>query len=357
MRAILALLLLSMPASAGWSACYKLQGNGLGSTNFPIALSSANNAQVAAILGKFATTGNSGLVTSASGYDIIISTDPGCGVASKVAFERVIWSANPSLVQFFYLGTTSGTYYLGIGNSAITTDQSDPATLWSNVGAQRIWHTPNGSSLTSPSPESTSNADSGTLHGTPTASASPIGGAGTFNGTTQYLSFTGLTMAQPFTVLAWLNPTSVAADTSFLGGGNGSLGFRVSSSGNPYVTRTNAADDSPSTATLSANTWARVAMTQDSTAHCTYYVNGIAAGSFSSCQTAFAANTNTIGSGFTASRFFPGSIAEVYLLNTNEVANWMADDTASQKPSSTFITVTAQATGGASQLPLLGVGH
>lgn len=342
MRKLLLFLLLASPAFGGWSACYKLQGNGLGSTNFPIPLSTANNSGISALLSKLATTGNGGLVTSASGYDIIITTDPGCDVSGKVAFERVIWSANPSLVNFFYLGSTSGTYYLGIGNSAITTDQSDPATLWSSAGAQRVWHTPNGGTLTSPSPESTSNADNATLHATPTASASPLGGAATFNGTSQYLSFTGLTFAQPFTILAWLKTTSIASDTSFIGGGNGSLGFRVDTSGHPYVTRTNAADDSRATTAISTNVWARVAIVQDSTAHCTYYINGVAAGGpYSSCQTAFSVNTTTIGTGFTATRFFPGSIAEVYFLGANETANWIADDTASQQASSTFITVSA----------------
>ncbi|HEY4338690.1 MAG TPA: LamG domain-containing protein [Steroidobacteraceae bacterium] len=343
MRRLLALLLVASPLFGGWSACYKLQGNGLGTTNFPITLSTANNAQMAAIMGQFAQA-PSGLVTSTSGYDIIISTDPACDISGKVPFERAIWSA--SLVQLFYLGTTNGTYYLGIGNSAITTDQSDPTTLWGSASAARVWHTPNGSTLASPSPESTSNADSGTLHSTPTASASPVGGAATFNGTNQYLSFTGLTFSQPFSIFAWINPTSIASDTSFLGGGNGSLGFRVDTAGKPYVTRTNAADDSRSTVAISTNTWTRVAFIQDGTAHCTYYINGSAAGSYSgsSCQTAFAANTTTIGTGFTATRFFPGSVAEVYILGTNPSADWAADDYASQEPSSTFITVSAVVT-------------
>ena len=348
-------LLFCAPAFGGWSAIYKLTLNGTGQTNFPVALSSANNSQINAILSKFATTGNGGLVTSGTGADIWITSDAAC--TTPVNFERAIWTTNPALspgyIQFFFQATTNGTYYLCLGNSAAT-DQSTTAT-WS-ASYQRVWHTPNGSTLTSPSPESTSNADSAVLHNTPTATTSPLGGAAVFNGTTQYLSFTGVTFAQPFTVMAWINTTSIASDTSFIGGGNGSLGFRVDNTGHPYVTRTNAADDSRATTAISTNTWARVAMTQDSTAHCIYYINGVAASSlYASCQTAFAANTNTIGAGFTATRFFPGSIAEVYFLGANEVANWFADDYNSQKASSTFITVTAVATATCT-LSLLGVG-
>jgi len=357
MRTVLLTLLLTVCPllQGGWSAIYKLQLNGTGQTNFPVALSSANNSQIAAILSKFATTGNGGLVTSGTGADIWITSDAAC--TTPVSFERAIWTTNPAVspgyVQFFFQATTNGTDYLCLGNPAAT-DQSTTAT-WS-ASYQRVWHTPNGSTLTSPSPESTSNADNAVLHATPTATTSPLGGAAVFNGSSQYLSFTGVTFAQPFTVMAWINTTSIASDTSFIGGANGSLGFRVDNTGHPYVTRTNAADDSRATTAISANTWVRVAMTQDSTAHCIYYINGVAASPlYASCQTAFAANTTTVGAGFSATRFFPGAMSEIYFLSANEVANWFADDYNSQKPSSTFITVTALATGVCS-LAALGAG-
>lgn len=350
MRILLALCVLASPAFGGWSACYKLQVNGSGLANFPIILSSVNNSQVAGIVGKFATTANSGLVTSASGYDIIISTDSGCNVANKVPFERIEWGTNPSAVEFAFLGTTNGTYYLGIGNSAITTDQSSPTGTWPSP-FKCVFHTaassPGGGSLASPSVDSAGTCGNATPNGTPTAIASPVGSAASFNGSTQYLSFTGWTAAPPFTYVAWIKPANFTGYRSFVGGAGQSFGMRTEqTSAKVFATRTSCCDLPVTTNAVSAGAWTQVVFTVDASGNYNYYLNSTGNGSGTNLAwTAFGSNTNTIGVGENLGEFFSGAVAESYLIGAVESSTWVSELYNSQKASSTFVTVTATVSG------------
>jgi hypothetical protein len=91
---------------------------------------------------ELASTGNGGQVQSASGYDIVFSSDS--GGTSLLNFERVSWTAL-GVVQFHVqipsLSSTVDTViYILVGNSAITTDQQNASTVWSAVTAAGIWH-------------------------------------------------------------------------------------------------------------------------------------------------------------------------------------------------------------------------
>lgn len=338
---------ISSTSWGAYSAVYKLVLNGTGQTNFPVPFSSVNNTQISGILSKFATTGNSGLVTSASGYDIAFYSDASC--STLIPFERVIWNSTATRILFFFKGTTNGIYYLCIGNNGVSSDLSNPTAVWP-TSYKRVYHTPDGTSLTSPSPDSTSNADSMTLVATPTASLSTIGGAATFNGSSQYLTTnTGYTMAQPYTFMALVKPTSVITYQSIYGGGASGIGadleIRIDNTGHLNSGRTFYSYNPASTGTLTANVWQRVAITVDISGNFVYYINGVSAGSGTATNDGLSQST-TIGSGFNHSDFFGGSIAEVYLQNVSQSSNWMDDDNKSIKASSTFITVTQVITGG-----------
>ncbi len=350
-KLILTLLLLASPAFGGWSACYKLQINGSGLTNFPIILSSANNSQVAAILPYFATVGTgSGLVTSASGYDIIVSTDSACNVANKVPFERILWNSSATAVEFAFKGTTNGTYYLGIGNSAIVTDQSSAAGTWASP-FKCVYHTaassPGGSTLASPSVDSAGGCGNATLNGTPTATASPVGSAASFNGSTQSLSFTGWTAAPPFTYVVWIKPTNFTGYRSFIGGAGQSFGMRTEqTSAKIFATRTSCCDLPVTTNAVSAGAWTQVVFTVDASGNYNYYLNSTGNGSGTNLAwTAFGSNTNTIGVGENLGEFFNGAVAESYLIGAVESSTWVSELYNSQKASSTFVTVTATVSG------------
>jgi hypothetical protein len=309
-----------------------------------VVFSSANNSQISAILGKFATTGTpGGLVTSASGYDIVFASDPGC--LTIVNFERAIWNTNPSLVEFFFRATTNGTYYLCIGNSSVTTDQSHKTATW-NSDFKRVWHMPNGGTLTSPAPDSTSNADNATLNNTPTVATSPVGGAAVFNGSS-YLSQSGYAPASnAFSVFLWAKVPVLSGGTKSLLGGkspsSGAFGLRVNNvTGKLDITRTGIGDNSTSTTGITANTWARIVYTNTAgSTNYAFWINGSGVGGFTSGLTPFG-ETNLTGAGENLSEFCPCSEGEVYFTDNVVSNNWIADDWNSQKPFSTFITVSS----------------
>jgi len=97
------------------------------STNFPVL--------VAGTYSYLATVANGGNVTSASGYDIIFTSDSAGTILLN--FERASFNATTGAVEFWVkVPTVSNTadtvIYLFYGNSAVTTDQSAPVATWSN---------------------------------------------------------------------------------------------------------------------------------------------------------------------------------------------------------------------------------
>jgi hypothetical protein len=101
---------------------------------------------------QFATTGNGGYATSASGFDIIAAAD-GPGVTTY-DFERVSWNGTTGVSAFWIrVPTLSHTVdtviYMPIGNSAITTDQQNSSGVWTGGSSNAfggVWHFAEGGS-------------------------------------------------------------------------------------------------------------------------------------------------------------------------------------------------------------------
>ena len=181
------------------------------------------------------TTGNGGSVTSASGYDIVFSSDP-LG-QYPLPFEQESYNgATGNIVYWVQVGTLSHTndttIYMFYGSSAVTTDQSNKNAVWdSNYIA--VWHLPEtitGSGQTVHDSKGNSDLTSGTSNAAWSSSdqvAGQIDGSLSFApGDQRYLQATGMLAANATkTVSIWVKPTHADAGGNawFVGEGN-SLG-------------------------------------------------------------------------------------------------------------------------------------
>src|SRR5580693_6332597 len=153
-----------------------------------------------------ATTGNGGNVTSSSGYDIIFTSDS--AGADVLPFEQESYSPTTGAVVYWVQiptlsHTTDTTFYMFYGNSSVTTDQSNKNGTWDS-NYKGVWHLANGTTLSAS--DSTSNANNGTVQGTVTAVTGQVDGAGSFDGSSGYISTTS-TVSWPsnLTNEAWIN--------------------------------------------------------------------------------------------------------------------------------------------------------
>lgn len=177
-------------------------------TNFPV-LISVNNQYLK-------TVSNGGLVTSASGYDIVVATDSTIG--TYVPWEVEYWTGTDGLWVGWALltavnGSSAGsntTFGIAIGNSSITTQQNTGSHASTNVWDsyyKGVWHLSNGSTLNVH--DSTSNGNNGTNSGGAAQSSCQIDGClnlaanGDYVsvGTSGFPSGTG----QVLTISAWSN--------------------------------------------------------------------------------------------------------------------------------------------------------
>jgi hypothetical protein len=188
MNSLLTLALLGLPAFAlpnGYSYCkvvttqHTMVSGANDLTNYPLTLVLTDN--------DLRTVGNLGLVNNASGYDIGFYPDcSGSGTALKWEMESyspttgaiVAHVLRPTLSHS--VDDTVGMYYGGY----FTSFQSTAAAVW-DANYKGVWHYPNGTTLSLT--DSTSSGNNGTNNGA-TAVAGQVGGAGSFNGTDNYLT-------------------------------------------------------------------------------------------------------------------------------------------------------------------------
>lgn len=159
-------------------------------------------------------------VLNSNGYDIGFFSDSGC--TTKLNWETVYWTAATGVGEWWVQKTlTDGgatTLYIGYGATTITTDQSNKTGTW-NSDYKIVHHWPNGSSLTSPTPDSTSNANDGTLTVAPTVVAGKIDGGATFTSATSIVtvaSATSLNLTNNFTLEAWIKFGSTGQTNRFI---------------------------------------------------------------------------------------------------------------------------------------------
>lgn len=140
--------------------------------------------------------------------DCIITDEDGSTVLD-FEIERYVASTG-ELWAWVRIGTlrTASDYvlYLYYGKPSVTTDQSNPHGVW-NSAYKGVWHLPDGGTLASPSPDSTTAANSATLNFAPTVTTGKIDGAGIFAASsTQSMSGSLSNVGLPVTISAWVRP-------------------------------------------------------------------------------------------------------------------------------------------------------
>jgi len=149
-----------------------------------------------------ATIANGGDVTSASGYDVIFTSD--AAGTNALAFERESYSSSTGAVIFWVkiptLSHTADTViYVFYGNGSISSDQSNKTAVWDSNFAG-VWHMGDNAANTTVS-DSTSNGRNGTAAANTSTKtiAGEIGNALSFNGSTDKVT-TNLTRTTAFTL-------------------------------------------------------------------------------------------------------------------------------------------------------------
>jgi hypothetical protein len=151
-----------------------------------------------------------------------------------------------------------------------------------------------------------------------------------------------------------VKPTSFSGFKSILGGANFSFGVRTANTtGKIFGTKTSSADDTVSTVALTINAWNHFAFTQTSLRAYSYFINGAAAGSFSSGLAPLAATTD-IFRGENGGEFFPGSIDELRFASTVRSSDWIATEYANQFSPPSMSAFSPIGTGSVTSLTLLG---
>jgi hypothetical protein len=300
-------------------------------TNFPVLVSISD--------ASLKDAAHGGHVQSSSGYDINFFSDAAHTAALSWEIEKydnvngvlAAWVKIPSLSS-----TADTKFYLCYGSTEITTPQGNGTDVW-DANFAAVTHLPDGTSLTAQ--DSTTNGNNGTIHAAASV-AGQIGGAASFRAaSSQSISLGTAASLNPgsITYSAWIKASSLAAYSAVIakiGGGfseilvkgNGKLAMYVNAAGTAYY-------DGTGLATLSAGTWYYVALTYDSAAGLTGYVNGVVDGQNGSNYGTLAANSGDtiIGNDAnTAGRFFDGAIDEVRVSNIARPASWIATEYSSQ---------------------------
>lgn len=181
---------------------------------------------VSATYAQLKSTGNGGVVTSASGYDIVFTSDSGC--TAILPFERPVntgWNGTTGAVNLWVLissfsNVTNGQIYLCAGNSSVTTDQQNATVTWTPSGFQEVQHMQE----TSGNLTDSTAAKTATKTGSPTYSQTgKIGNSITF-GSAAY--FTGSDAGFPTSngdgsMSIWIKSTDSGSYPLFIGYGGG----------------------------------------------------------------------------------------------------------------------------------------
>jgi hypothetical protein len=318
--------------------------------NFPVLISGTYS--------YLANVANGGHVQSANGYDIIFTSD----AAGQNRLNWEVESYDPTSgtlrawVQIPSLSHSIDTViYLFYGNSAITSDQSNATGTWDS-NYKGVWHFGNGSTLSLN--DSTSNKNNGTNSGAGVV-AGEIGGAASFNGSSQYISVpdaSSLDLTSAITLSAWVNPSQTISsyaevlDKSYVSYGapwhmyalqvNPSAKLRMSLDIGGVETTL------AGNTTIAANTWSYVTMTYDG-GNMRVYVNGkqdnvaVQPGSFASNTVPL-----NIGRDNNGTEYFPGVIDEARVSSVARSADWITTEYNNQSSPSTFYALGAEQTYG-----------
>lgn len=337
--------------------------NNTDQSNFPVLFSG--------VYSYLATTGNGGRVTNANGYDIIFTSDSAGN--NLLSFEIDSYDQSNGTVNFWVKvasvsHTVDTVIYLFYGNSSISTFQGNITDTWSN-GFGGVWHLKDGTTLTVT--DSTTNANNGTIFGTPTATAAVIDGGYASTGSANYVDVGSGASVQPTsagTLSIWENTTTFSNWQTLLG----DLNTSTDRNGTSFYIN-NIGQLSFEIADGAAKNTAQDAV--NSTAGVTYYLVGTFDGSNlflykDGVQTGTTAQSLTPTSGVFSTKiavdgnksgagyYFNGVLDEARISTVARTADWVITEFNNQKTPASFYTLgTETPLGGAGTYRmLLGVG-
>jgi hypothetical protein len=335
-------------------------------TNFPVLISGT----YAGADGKpdLRTVANGGNVTSASGYDIIFTSDAEGNtqldheIESYTASTGVInmWVRIPTLD-----GDADTVIYMWYGNSDVSTSQEDIVGVWdsNHIMVQHLKET-SGNHIDSTSNDNDTTTVSVTTQGSATGK---INGSTDFeDGDSDYMLVgddNTLDITGTITLEAWINPETIAGShrTLFSKGRNtngntavvnyafrvtsdSKLAFYYNDGSNWHVFNSNAQ-------TLTLGSWAHVAVTYTfgTGSSLKYYLNGsdVTSGSWvmGNGNSATAANALDLGIGkiqwgtSTGIEKFDGILDELRISKSIRSGEWIATEYNNQSSPSTFYTM------------------
>jgi len=323
-------------------------------SNFPVLISGTYS--------YLATTANGGNVQNANGYDVIFSSDSGC--STKLDHEVETYNSTTGAVNYWVRvpslsHTTNTVFYLCYGNSSISTSQENKTGVWDG-NFKGVYHLKDGASLN----VSDSTTNHNLTNNGATANGGEVDGAGSFDGSTQYLTIaqhtdfnwanlrtldlwmklgnTTQTLPRVFShsdgnsdgwSLTWLDPTS--------GAGAGWVGnflvVSIGTQGTPAIQR-----QTPDNGTInSTSLWHHVAVVGDGTSVASVYIDGNAV--TLSNYPANITNTNIagldIGRRNNNGRYFSGSLDEIRFSNIQRSADWIKTEFNNQSSPSSFYRI------------------
>jgi RHS repeat-associated protein len=321
-------------------------------TNFPVLFSTTDP--------LLATTANGGHVASASGYDIIFSADPNGLTKLDYELEQynpmtgqvVAWVRVPALSH-----TADTTIYLFYGNANITASQQNATGVWDinyldvlhldETGGQTVFDSTangnNGAKVSQSSPAPTS--------------AGQIGGAQSFNGTSDYIvlpqPMTG--GLQTFSVSFWTQTVDTASNGTYWnqdqfvgdstpGNSSGDFGVNTNAGDLTMWSGLNSANDNALATNdlISDNTWHRIDAVNNGSI-IRLYLDGNDTGQTLSSGLGLDGYGWYLGAQhFTdggAAFYHQGSIDEFRFSNSARSSDWIATEYNNEKAPSTFYSL------------------
>jgi hypothetical protein len=336
-------------------------------SNFPLLINCTD--------ANLATTAHGGHVTNANGYDIVFRSrdDAICGGAGTAPCQLdheiekydgtagllTAWVRLPSVNT--NAATSDTVIWVYYGNPDITSSMENQTGVW-DTNYKAVWHLADNAATTAVE-ESTSNINAGTAAAnTSTKTATgEIGGALTFNGTSDYIySTTQFTNPVGFTISAWVKTATASGHkiVGFEGNRTGTASasydrmLYIGTDGKAYAgCYTTATVTAASTNALNDNAWHYVVgFVQDSGNMVRIYVDG----TLNASTSAGAACENTTGywrigsyklTGWTPASdgYLTGTIDEVRVSSTIRNEDWIKTEYNNQSAACSFYSLGIEA--------------
>ncbi len=307
------------------------------STDFPLLVSGT--------YAYLATVAHGGSVQNASGFDVGFYSD--AGLTSKLDWETVRWvDTTGEVVYWVRVPTVSHTVdtviYLGYGNAAITTDQSNATGVW-DTATGIVHHLEDGSSLSLA--DATSNGNNGTGTGSPAATTGKVGGGASLDTSSYYhLAYTaaGGSPVSNGTVSFWVKKIADGATNglfSWAGAPTSGTPFILIQDDNGTLKFYVDSNYRETSQTLTTGVWVHLAVTLATDTTWKFYLNASLLSTYSGGVSNRNVGDNVyVGTGFNG--FGNAAFDEVRVARTTRSPDWITAEYNNQSSPSTFYAVT-----------------